>query len=120
MIVIYTPKVTNRIRYVLDFVFTQHLGITYELTENPDVVRQPECIYIAYSNRKMNDWYSVYQESLLLEEDIRPQKIFVSRENGFPVFFQTTDTYDCRFDIFSCIFFLLFRYEEYLLHEQDI
>lgn len=120
MIVIYTPKVTNRIRYVLDFVFTQHLGITYELTENPDVVRQPECIYIAYSNRKMNDWYSVYQESLLLEEDIRPQKIFVSRENGFPVFFQTTDTYDCRFDIFSCIFFLLSRYEEYLPHEQDI
>ncbi len=119
MIVIYTPKVTNRIRYVLDFVFKEHLGIAYELTDNTDAAHLPENLYLSYTNRNMSGWYSVYQDSLLLEEDIHPQKIFVSRENDFPVFFQTTDTYDCRFDIFSCIFFLLSRYEEYLPHEQD-
>ncbi|MBK9329788.1 MAG: hypothetical protein IPM95_10900 [Sphingobacteriales bacterium] len=120
MIVIYTPKVTNRIRYVLDFVFKEHLGIAYELTENADADHLPENLYLSYTNRNRNGWYSVYQDSLLLEGDIHPQKIFVSRENGFPVFFQTTDTYDCRFDIFSCIFYLLSRYEEYLPHERDI
>ncbi len=120
MIVIYTPKVTNRIRYVLDFVFVQHLGIAYEWTDHPEVDRQPDRVYINYSNHKHKAWYSVFQDTLLLEEEIRPQKIFVSRESNFPVFYQTTDEYDCRFDIFSCIFYLLSRYEEYLPHEQDV
>lgn len=120
MIVIYTPKVTNRIKYTIDFVFRQYFGIDYQLTENPDFTIVPENLNISYSTKKIENCLHIYQDGLLLETAVKEQKLFVSREAEIPVFFQTTDRYDIRFDIFSCIFFLLSRYEEYCLHEQDM
>jgi len=134
LIIIYTPKVTNRIRYAIDFVFRQHFGIDYEISESP-VVIQPDRFFISYGPEKLKSYFSVYRDFLLLETDIKQQHIFVSREmavynnhpvggdeeneTGYPVFFQTTEHYDLKFDIFSCIFYLLSRYEEYLPHAKD-
>ena len=119
MIVIYTPIVTNRIKFTLDFVFLQYFGIAYELTENPDFAVLSGNFLINYSNQKIKNSFSVFQDELLLQDDIHPQKIFISDEQDFSVFFQTTEHYDLKFDIFSCIFFLISRYEEYLPHEKD-
>lgn len=119
MIVIYTPKVTNRIKYTLDFVFLQYFGITYELTENPDFAALSGNFLINYSNQIIKNSFSIFQEDLLLQHDIHPQKIFISGEQDFSVFFQTTEHYDLKFDIFSCIFYLISRYEEYLPHKKD-
>ncbi|MDB5228351.1 MAG: hypothetical protein JWN78_2544 [Bacteroidota bacterium] len=120
MIVIYTPKVTNRIKYTLDFIFTGYFGIPYELIQDPGIRQAPENIYINYSSQKIPGFFSIYRDDLLLQETITAQHIFVSREHQMPVFFQTTEHFDLRFDIFSCIFYLLSRYEEYLPHETDI
>lgn len=104
----------------MDFVFTQYFGIEYELTENPDIITLPDTVYISYSTQKVaNNFYTVFQDNLLLEQDIKTPSIFVSREASMPVFFQTTDDYDLKFDLFSCIFYLLSRYEEYLPHDKD-
>jgi hypothetical protein len=54
-----------------------------------------------------------------LEETIVDQKLFITHQKQQPVFFQTTDKYDLQFDIFSAVFYLITRYEEYLLHEPD-
>ena len=120
MIVIYTPKVTNRIKYTVNFVFHQYFGIDCELTENPEIAIVSDNLHINYSKQKLDNFYSVFQDNLLVEEDIKEQKIFVSRESEMPVFFQTTENHNLKFDIFSCIFYLLSRYEEYLPHEQDL
>lgn len=120
MIVIYTPKVTNRIKYILDFIFTGYFGIPYEITADPAVSRVSGNIYISYCAQKISGFFSIYQDDLLLTEEIKTQHIFVSREQQMPVFFQTTEHFDLRFDIFSCIFYLLSRYEEYLPHETDV
>lgn len=120
VIVIYTPKVTNRIKYTFEFVFHQYFGIDYELTENTDVSILPEHFYISYGKEINAAFFTIYQDNLLLEDTIQFQNISVSREADLPVFFQTTENFDIRFDIFSCIFYLLSRYEEYLPHEKDI
>jgi hypothetical protein len=120
LIVIYTPKVTNRIKYTADFVFSQYFGMQYVFTENPDISIVSDNLYLNYSKNRLANFYNIFQDDLLLENDIRLQKIFVSREAAMPVFFQTTENFDMRFDIFSCIFFLLSRYEEYLPHDKDI
>jgi len=120
MIVIYTTKVTNRIKYVLDFVFQQYFGIEYVLTNELDFTVLPENFYINYSDKKIPNTFSIFQDDLLLQEDIRVQKIFITQEKNLSVFFQTTDNYHIKFDVFSCIFFLLSRYEEYLPHEKDV
>lgn len=93
--------------------------MSYELTENLDIAVIPDNFYINYSKNKLPHFYNVFQDDLLVETDIRVQKIFVSREADMPVFFQTTDNFDVSFDIFSCIFYLLSRYEEYLPHDKD-
>lgn len=119
MIVIYTPKVTNRIKYTLDLVFTEHFGLNYEIITNPVRAVSGEHIYISYSPEKPANFFSIYYSTLLIEDAVIPQKLFVSRESDFPVFFQTTETYDIGFDLFSCIFYLISRYEEYLPHDKD-
>ena len=80
----------------------------------------PENIYINYSSEHFKGFYSIYRDDLLLQESITSQHLFISREHQMPVLFQTTDHFDLRFDIFSCIFYLLTRYEEYLPHETDV
>lgn len=120
MIVIYTKQVTNRIIYALDFVFKQYFGIDYTLTDNPDFTVLPENFYINYSDKKIQQTFSIFQDELLLQDDIRLQKLFITQEHNLPVFFQTTENYDLKFDVFSSIFFLLSRYEEYLPHDKDV
>lgn len=119
MIVIYTPKVTNRIKYTLDFVFTQYFGIPYSVVESPVDVLSPDHFYICYAPEKINGYFSVFQDTLLLETDIRPQRIFISKWESLPVFFSADGHFDVPFDILSAIFFMLSRYEEYLPHDKD-
>ncbi len=120
MIVIYTPKVTNRIKYTADFVFSQYFGIQYEFTEKPEFISVPDKVCLNYSPTVKKGFFNIFQDNLLLESDIQEQQIFVSREADMPVFFQTTENFDIRFDIFSCVFYLLSRYEEYLPHDKDV
>lgn len=119
-IVIYTPRVTNRIKYTIDFVFQQYFGIEYKLVDNIDFITDSDNFIINYSSQALKNTFSVFQDNLLLEDNIQPQKLFISTEHDLPVFFQTTDNYDLKFDIFSCIFYLISRYEEYLPHEKDV
>ncbi len=119
MIVIYTPKVTNRIKYVFDFVFVQYFGMTYFVTENKDESINEDDILLVYAGINPVSGFSIFQDNLLLEETIAEQRIYVSRENNLPVFFQTDEHFNISFDIFSCIFYLITRYEEYLPHTTD-
>ena len=90
------------------------------ITENQDFIINDNNVYINYSNEKIPNTYHIFQYSLLLSTTIEPQYPIVSRAAALPVFFQTTAVYDLPYDIFSCIFYLLSRYEEYLPHEKDI
>jgi hypothetical protein len=92
----------------------------YVFTENPDNAIVSDNVYLNYSKNRLANFYNIFQDDLLLDKEIRPQNIFVSREAAMPVFFQTTDTFEMKFDIFSCIFFLVTRYEEYLPHDKDM
>jgi hypothetical protein len=119
LIVIYTPQVTNRIKFVLDFIFNQYFGIEINLIENPVVATSSNFLHINYSNISQEGFYQIFQHRLLLEENIQPQKITISHVSDLPVFFQTTENCEVPFDIFSCIFYLISRYEEYLPHQKD-
>lgn len=105
----------------MNFVFSQYFDIAFQLTENLEIDKDPEHFYINYSTVPKVGFYHIFQHSLLLEETIYQQNITISKEENLPVFFQTTeDAFDLKFDIFSCIFYLISRYEEYLPHDKDI
>ena len=119
MIVIYTKQVTNRIKYAFDFVFVNYFGIDYEIISDASHSKNADKFYLSYSTEKTENYFSIFQDELLLEDSIKLQKLFISKENDIPVFFQTDENFDIRFDLFAAIFYLITRYEEYLHHEQD-
>lgn len=120
MIVIYTTKVTNRLRFILDFVFHQYFGITYQIVFNKDDFITSSQYKVNYSNSIIQDVFNIPQYTLLLEDEIQQQLLLISKQDNLPTLFPIDDShFNLSFDIFSSIFYLITRYEEYLPHQQD-
>lgn len=124
-IVIYTFKVTNRLYYVLDFIFVQYFGLEYIIENNPENIKKylanPNFFCINYADEKIENIFSIPQNDILWKENIEPQKLFISKIGDMPVLFPDENiSTNFPFDIFSAVFYLISRYEEYLPHEQDI
>ena len=112
---IYCNNPSKRHTYVFDLVFKSLLGVSYCYTTDWSGV------HINYSSENGNG-IKIVPHGLLSEKDIRntilDEVIFESWKDT-SVFFRTSDT-STPYDIFSAIFFLVTRYEEYLPFRADI
>lgn len=115
MIVIYTKEVTNRLKYVIDFIFKDYFGIPYRVTTINDFL--PNEHIIGYG-LKPNQGLFLEANNLLFETNIKQQFIDFGDWKDLKVFF-TVNQGNLPFDIFSAIFYLLSRYEEYLPFQSD-
>jgi hypothetical protein len=86
-------------------------------TNDPEAFSNCEGIRINYSDQPLGESYWVRPAGLLGESGIRKQEIPVSEWKGNKILFPVAS--DHPFDIFSAIFFLLSRYEEWLPHQVD-
>lgn len=118
-LLIYTPSITHRIRYIAELFF-EHLGkIDYEITSNPELVEQEKGAILNYSKNELGDSLWMPASKLLFETGIKDDDItFVSDgdlSGAFPI--QNNDIFP--FDIFASAFYFTSRYEEYLPHLRD-
>ena len=121
MITVYTPQITNRIAYIVDVIFHEHLQIPARLTESLDEL-QKAALKIVYAPQPVSTETGIFiwQHPLLSETDIRQQTIDPGMFEEETVFFQSPYNQSfIPFDIFSLSFYLLTRYEEYLPHRKD-
>ena len=121
MITVYTPQITERIAFIMDVIFNGHLKIPYRLTHSTDELQQA-AMKISYAPQPVAVENEIFirQHPLLLETDIRHQKINAGVFEEEPVFFQSSHPQSfLPFDIFALSFYLLTRYEEYLPHTKD-
>jgi len=105
MLLIYTPRVTNRIKYTFNLIFKSILGIEYELTTDPDSFKLFEGAKISYSFKNITDELFFQSSSLLFDTGINKEALTVSlskNESDLPT------------DPFALCFLLTTRYEEYL------
>ena len=100
-ILIYTPKITNRIQYVFDFILTQFSGLEFELTANIQFFEASESFKINYSDKKINDEFFLKSDDFMFENNI-----------------SETLQFDKLNPVGKC-FYALSRYEEYLYFEAD-
>nr|WP_294861921.1 polysaccharide deacetylase family protein [uncultured Fluviicola sp.] len=110
----YVDEISVRLIYTLDFVFNEH-GLDYQLTNDKHVFESFEGTKISYSNLEFEDELILNPASLLFEETFRES---VQVEKG------SWEGVDClQFDSvpdpLASIFYVLTRYEEYLVKFPD-
>lgn len=120
MLTVYTPVVTERIVFILDVAFAEHLGMAYRLTDSMEAFREAPSPKISYAPAPVCDEVFFWQHPIAVEKEIKQQTITCSLFEGEPVFFLSPDDKSLLpFDIFGMCFYLLTRYEEYLPFAAD-
>lgn len=113
MICVYSPQKNNRLIYVLDVIFQDVLKVNYEFTSDENIFLKSENPKICYGKKIDPNAVYIPAKNLLFENQILPQKIAIQQGKNFPFFFSIDEKLAIPFDLFSAIFYLITRYEEY-------
>ncbi|PSR03829.1 MAG: hypothetical protein BRD50_05085, partial [Bacteroidetes bacterium SW_11_45_7] len=116
---IYTPAITNRIRYTFDLILPEHLGIKYKLTDQPEAFQSIKTPKLSYAPEPLGNELFFCSTELLFEMGLKEQNPSVSSYEGTKIFYRVSQDAALPFDPFAATFFLVSRYEEYLPHTAD-
>lgn len=129
MLLIYVPKLNNRVGYTINVVMRDILKIDFAITTDSDVFDSHKEARLCYSPQPILDakdengklpYVYIKSAHLLFETSIEEQNPHCFEYQGvaalFPVFNRHTAL---PFDPFAAIFYMLSRYEEYLPHHRD-
>ena len=117
MFCIYTQNTNARLQYVADFC-SQYFDLPFTITTEEDVYKDYNGIRINYSRTALLQKEIIILPSELLQETgIKEQQLSPGKQPGYTTLF--TNNSETGFDIFSGIFYLLSRYEEYLPYVKD-
>lgn len=119
MLQVYCPQITNRVKYIVDFVFSNLLKMEVALISEKQQINAEQGIVINYSEEKVDGSLAIFPSGLLYSSEIVKQIKKVGYWDKTPVFFETAKEQDVPFDIFSAIFFLITRMEEYSSTKKD-
>ncbi len=120
-LLIYVSKKSSRIRYTFKLVFSDILLMDYELTSDLDAFLSADRPKMQYSQKPFSDDIFFQSNGLLLEKGIDTIELEPLEYDGINVFFPVNEQLSALpFDVFSAIFYLVTRYEEYLPFVRDI
>lgn len=119
MVLIYTHKITPRVRYTFKQIFTRILQIDIDFTSKVEEFVAFNGPKFSYTNVALGKEFFVQSNELLFEQGIRDVEIVMQKWEGVPCFFSTIEASEIPFDIFAASFYLITRYEEYLPHIKD-
>jgi hypothetical protein len=120
MMLVYSPKITSRLRYILDLMLGDLLGVAFELTSDPEAYLNFKGAVINYSPSSLKPgelW--IFPSGFLEKRGIQALKPDVKYINGLPSLFPSKEGDTLGFDPFSASFYLISRYEEYLPFRKD-
>ena len=122
MLLIYTPAITSRLKYIFNLVIKQLAGFEYRLTTSIDEFKSSTGPKLNYSHHLLDDELFIGSSGLLDERGIEDKTTIIevfSWENSIG-FFKVNSPSLFPFDPFSAAFYLVSRYEEYLPHIKDV
>ncbi|QQS30508.1 MAG: hypothetical protein IPM47_06105 [Sphingobacteriales bacterium] len=119
MLLVYTNKITNRVRYIFEHIFKNLLGINMSITTDKEEFLAFEGAKLNYSSRRFDEELFFYASPLLFERGIKQQRLKIEDYEGTKIFFIGKNNSHLPFDPFAASFFLISRYEEYLPSEKD-
>lgn len=119
MILIYTPEQSPRISFITKFLFSEILNVPCLITSSLDNFSGFDGPKINYS-RKITKCISIRPQLLLFETGTRHEVPEVSIVQNMEVLFPISDKSSLPFDPFAAAFYMITRYEEYLLQPLDM
>jgi hypothetical protein len=118
-ILIYCPLFSNRLDYILNYVFEERLGIHFLLSHDLKEYEHFEGAKLAYSPQPIPGVSNqILSDRLLFSQGISLIQPNFSNENGQAKCFLNDDQF-LGFDVFAAIFYFISRYEEYLPFSKD-
>ncbi len=121
MLLVYVPKLTNRLGYTLNVLLKHVLRMDFSITASDDDFLAFGGMRLCYGQARLGDSLFVKACDLLFETSINDQEPHPWCDGGqwkmFPVYGRDLD-FD--FDLFAATFYLVSRYEEYLPHREDV
>ncbi len=119
-LLVYTQKISPRVRYVFKHVFTRVLHVSISFTNEVNEFIAHEGPKLSYTQKQLGNELHFRSVELLFEQGINDAAIQVTDWDGVPCFFAVKDQSSALpYDIFAASFYLLSRYEEYLPHVKD-
>jgi len=119
MLLIYSHIKTRRLEYTLNLIFKEILGLPFSLTDRKDEALGYQGPVIIYGPEKLKEAaLHIVSAALLSEKGLQSEQPSVVHLPAYPVLFRQENG-DHSFDIFSAIFYLVSRYEEYQSFKPD-
>lgn len=123
MVLLFTPKISNRIQYVVKFILLEVCGFDYKITKSSEDFLNFKGARINYSDRDFPvENLKVNPSGFLLEKGVKEFSPESQAHNGSHVLFPQKDpgvSCDLGYDIFASGFYMVSRYEEYLPFLED-
>lgn len=119
MILVFSHKLSNRLKYIFSTIFKDILLVEIDFTNDVDIFENFEGPKINYSTSKLNSGLFFQSSSILFETGINEQTISVFEYEGNKCFYSVSKESSFPFDPFGASFYLISRYEEYLPHIKD-
>ncbi len=119
-LILYSPVVTSRLRYIANHLVTGMLGFELTITDNKYDAGNSDLPVINYSDDTLRKAINVIPDGLLSESLINPKKPVPAEIDGLRVLFPSDGHNNTGFDVFAASFYMLSRYEEYLPFRADI
>lgn len=118
MILVFAPHITPRIEYACQCIFKTILQTEFQLIDALPPQVEGRTV-INYNDIKQEGCCWVKPSGLLIQTGIEKQMLEPGHWMELPTMFHSGEG-DLPFDIFSAVFYMLSRYEEYLPSDKDI
>ena len=119
MILIYCNKTFPRIEYTFNHIFKLILNKNFSITNSKSEFIDFKGRKLSYANAPISDELFFQSNGLLEERGLENHEITIFEWDNVKCFFRVGQKSAIPFDIFSAIFFLLSRYEEYMPHSSN-
>jgi hypothetical protein len=120
LLLIYTPHITNRVKYTFKVYFEQLIPCIYKVVNNHTEFLSYGGPKLAYNNQVHQGLPNIYAAGLLKENTIKQIELFPKKTpNGIEFFSHEEKDFLFSFDMLSASFYLMSRYEEYLPFKKD-